>query len=501
MDLHKHIYSHCISPKKVRVWSAYHGQFVYKELPCGNCIHCRNQRVNEWVTRLYAQAKTSQYVYYISLDYAPFNLENSTSAQLAAETAACYHNINKYEKYGLQPILLCRNHFDDFHKRLRKNTKIKYQYFGCGEYGSAYSRPHFHIVIFSNQEMTLEDFEKAWTINGYKIGRVDFADLVANGTMSGSSKVLNQGFVFRYVCKYIQKDSQSINNLKTLHFHEIYFKSLQKYIKNSDELFPEVAEITDTKVLDENWREYCKTYAPFVACSRRPAIGFTYLQENLQRFAAADFRLFGLSKECDTFPRYFMRKAKELCCRFVSLGSVSQEPATGSRMPYIKTLLSHMYNTRVDIESWTNDSAPVWCADKKHLYYHSTGQSKERITDRMPLSDFNFYDLKENIYYIFNGYDYTAWCKLKNKSYINLGKIDIIDIIHLIENDVDNLYKLFIEPFHRLSVKNEDKLYQKIHEKYDDVEKFKTALWQEYSLELARMRKKDIIIENSHLKY
>lgn len=128
-DLSKYIEATCVSPKKVRIYDAFAQQYVVHEVPCGNCIHCKMQKVNEWITRLYAQKNYSKYVYYISLDYAPFDLNSPVAALLAAETGAAEHNINKYGTHGLHPVVLCKNHFADFHKRLRKNTGVQYQYF------------------------------------------------------------------------------------------------------------------------------------------------------------------------------------------------------------------------------------------------------------------------------------------------------------------------------------------------------------------------------------
>lgn len=43
---------------------------------------------------------------------------------------------------------LVKKHFQDFMKRLRKNTGVKLRYFVCGEYGEQTFRPHYHAIIF-----------------------------------------------------------------------------------------------------------------------------------------------------------------------------------------------------------------------------------------------------------------------------------------------------------------------------------------------------------------
>ena len=162
MNLRNYIYGHCVSPISTKIWDAYSQSYIIRQVPCGKCLHCQNTHINEWVTRLVAQRKYSKFCYYVSLDYAPFSVANPVALKLARETAACYHNINATSHYGMHPLLLCKNHLQDFYKRLRKNTGIKLQYFACGEYGMhangrGYGRPHFHNIIFANEPILEAD--------------------------------------------------------------------------------------------------------------------------------------------------------------------------------------------------------------------------------------------------------------------------------------------------------------------------------------------------------
>ena len=311
MDIKKYIYGHCVQPVKVRVYDAYSQSYVYRLLPCGKCLHCRNTHINEWCTRLFAQRKYSKFCYYVSLDYAPFDITKPVAKKLAAETAACYHNINKYKHFGMHPLLLCKNHLQDFYKRLRKNTGLKIQYFACGEYGThangrGYGRPHFHNIVFSDCPISCEDFEKSWSIDGYRIGRVDYVDM--NSIIyEDSTESLK---IFKYVCKYLQKSDFDFDKLATIDYHRAYFKSLSLIIKQNN-LF-ETEFSTDSNLeTGFTWKDYTTLYSPFIVCSRRPAIGSAYLAEHLERFERADFRLFGLPLEGLAFPRYYLRKAKE----------------------------------------------------------------------------------------------------------------------------------------------------------------------------------------------
>lgn len=509
-DLSKHIEATCIRPKKVRIYDAYSKQYVIQDIPCGHCIHCKMQKVNEWITRLYAQKNYSKYVYYISLDYRPFDTSHPSALKLARETGAMYHDINKNGTYGLHPLVLCKNHYSDFHKRLRKNTGVQYQHFGCGEYGSAYSRPHFHIILFSNSPISKKDVQKAWTIDGYSIGSVDYNDLVKNGTTTNDkSSPYTCSYVFRYVCKYLFKKTGIIDKLKTYEYHCTYFQALYQEIKGIEPMSqPKLVDFGQMDMADpvtpeqrlysQYWKSYCKDFSPFIACSRRPSIGLQYLQEHLHRFETGDFRLFGLPKDVATFPRYFMRKTKEVVCPFKALGEVTSEPTTCSRMLRINSLLHEIQNSRTAIENWTDNTAPIWCKNGDKLLYKRGAEDSEE-SHYLKNSELSFYDTTQKVLYSFNGYDYSLWSKLDTGDYYSIGRMAIENVISHIEKPVNNLYSTFIKPFHELKLRKDRELEELVKIKYNNnYDDFHEAVYKHYQQMIDNQRKKDIIIENSH---
>lgn len=501
MDLKKYIYGHCVSPKDIKIWDSYSQSFVVRSLPCGKCLHCKNTSVNEWCTRLVAQTKYSSFIYYVSLDYAPFDLTSPVARQLARETAACYHNINKYGNYGMHPLVLCKNHLQDFFKRFRKNTQKKIQYFACGEYGMhangrGYGRPHFHCIIFSNSPISETEFADAWTLSGYRIGRVDFQDLTS--CKLGDNNQLN---IFRYVCKYLQKTDFNFENLATVDFHRAYFTALQSYIVPSENLFenPAICFEQDSKVLAEKWREYIRLYSPFVVCSRRPSIGAAYLADNLERFKAQDFRLFGLPKTCATFPRYYVRRTKESLYPVSCIGEVSQKPTTNSRMGYILQILRDMYNARLDFQNFREDSPSPWCVFKVEdgsLCYKLYDRKAEKC------STLNFYDVNNKFLYQFNGYNYNIWAKL-NGNYALLDNMDIYDVLKEFAPSWDRFYNTFIVPMHDKRILQENELYDTIKALYkptkdkDSFELFADEINACYQAELENVYKTKLLMQNS----
>lgn len=504
MDLKKYIYGHCVTPVRVRTWDVYSRSYIVRDCPCGKCLHCKNTHINEWVTRLYAQALYSPHVYYITLDYAPFDLTSPVARQLASETAACYHNINSTRHLAMHPLVLCKNHLQDFFKRLRKNTSATIQYFACGEYGmhaegKGYGRPHFHCIIFSKQEITEEQFVKAWTIHGYKIGKVDFHDLVANGSFSDDQSIYNSKFVFRYVCKYLQKTDFEFDKLATIDYHRAYFESLSLCIKQDDLFtlsFANDGECGKNSSFD--WKQYVKEFSPFIVCSRRPSIGSAYFNENVERFNKLDFRLFGLPEDCIAFPSYYRRKVKENLNDFAALGLESYKVATSSRVGYILSVLSEIADSRTDVSNFENLASNVWRkGGSGELVCYRGGEKIGSI----PLASLHMYDYRNDIMYQFNGYSYTLWRKVKKIGFVRIENQDILDVLSLVKPSFDRYYKEYVVPMHKRAVLQEEEFYSSIRaifgDSVDAYERFTNEVYASYQSELSSLYKTKLLMQNS----
>lgn len=493
MDLRKYIYSHCVHPVRVRVWDSYSQQYIMRELPCGKCLHCQNTHINEWCTRLVAQRKYSKYCYYVSLDYAPFPISDPNARLLAAETAATYHNINKNATYGMHPLLLCKNHLQDFYKRLRKQGN-KVQYFACGEYGMhangrGFGRPHFHNIIFSDDPITVKSFEDAWTINGYKIGRVDFQDMTSLALGD-----VNSIKIFKYVCKYLQKSDFDFEKLATINFHRTYFESLSLVVKQQKDLFTS-PEYAFNESHEFTWRDYIKKYSPFVVCSRRPSIGSAYFEDNLERFKVQDFRLFGLPKECATFPRYYVRRTKEAIYPIRCIGEVSQKPSSASRMGYIMQVLGELYNSRLSLENWCESAQKSWyCYREKGGAPYIVGIDERQ---KIRLTDLSFYDSANKFLYQFDGYAYKVWAKMRDFSYSQIDYMDIVDVLQEFAPSWSRYRSQFLEPMYERRVLTEKELNDTILALYKSHDAFTEEVYARYKVELEGKYKTKLLMQNS----
>lgn len=101
---------------------------------CGKCLPCRIHRSWEWRSRLLMEAEVSKKSYFVSLTYSWIPREG-----------------------------VSRKEYTNYCKRLR-NRIGKFRHFGIGEYGEKNYRPHYHQVVFTNEDLDLSQMT-----NGVKL--------------------------------------------------------------------------------------------------------------------------------------------------------------------------------------------------------------------------------------------------------------------------------------------------------------------------------------------
>lgn len=134
-------------------------------VPCGRCFQCLSRRQKAWTFRLMEEAKASS-----SVGFWTFT----------------------YEKIWRTPNglpTLVKKDYQDFMKRLRKNTGVKnIKYYACGEYGTETHRPHYHAIMFN---LPLHSNLSSIVADSWGHGHVDHAP--------------GNEATFAYVTKYIMK--------------------------------------------------------------------------------------------------------------------------------------------------------------------------------------------------------------------------------------------------------------------------------------------------------
>jgi len=101
---------------------------AYKDLPvmipCGQCIGCKTDKSNEWAARCYHEARMHKDNCFVTLTYDPINIPEGGT--------------------------LVKSDLQKFMKRLREKYEHPIRFFACGEYGDAFNRPHYHLLLFGH---------------------------------------------------------------------------------------------------------------------------------------------------------------------------------------------------------------------------------------------------------------------------------------------------------------------------------------------------------------
>lgn len=152
------------------------------QVPCGQCIGCRLERSRQWAVRCLHEASLWPKNCFITLTYASEHLPPNGSLRL--------------------------RDFQLFMKRLRKKYGDGIRFFHCGEYGSKFSRPHYHACLFNHAF----DDKYLWQFNnGVSLYRSPaLEELWPYGYSTvGDVTFESAAYVARYVLKKVTGDNAS----------------------------------------------------------------------------------------------------------------------------------------------------------------------------------------------------------------------------------------------------------------------------------------------------
>lgn len=157
---------------------------LYILVPCGKCLLCRDKKASEWCFRAICESRYSTTIpLFVTLTYASENLP-----------------ADGVDKREVQLFL----------KRLRYHLSeefgdINLRYFACGEYGSKFGRPHYHLILWNFPEVHMVRIryfiEYAWQNRGF---------ITVYPVKKGG---------INYVMKYMKKDCPNKLNYKNEPFY------------------------------------------------------------------------------------------------------------------------------------------------------------------------------------------------------------------------------------------------------------------------------------------
>lgn len=182
------------------------------QLPCGQCIGCKLDRVTQWATRCLHESQLHEKTCALTLSYSDdsnynelhqdrpglytsrhvYNPEDARELSTIAPKGLTEPNIARVGNSRSRPreVQLSKKDHQKFIKRLRSKIGVPVRYYMCGEYGDKLQRPHYHYLIFGYDFPDKKYFKKSlsgtplfrsaeletlWTEGHSWIGQVDYA--------------------------------------------------------------------------------------------------------------------------------------------------------------------------------------------------------------------------------------------------------------------------------------------------------------------------------------
>lgn len=143
-------------------------------VPCGKCLACKSRRKSEMVFRMDNERRLGhlckdgsvrryKHCFFITLTYAERFLPRFVPTSLDFRTGEVLSSVEVPDNH---PGLLNPLHLSECLKRLRRYYSLDCKMFKCGEYGDDGSRPHYHLIFYSDLDwnQTKDAFRRAWSM-------------------------------------------------------------------------------------------------------------------------------------------------------------------------------------------------------------------------------------------------------------------------------------------------------------------------------------------------
>lgn len=162
---------------------------------CGKCELCLSRRRDEWSVRLGVEVKFNDKMpLFVTLTYNDKNVPSRWHSDQEGVERGIANS-------GGGRLTLWRKDVSSFLKALKRKYNLDdetFHYFGCGEYGDSFGRPHYHLLFFGFDfldEVFENDTEKA-------------NKLIADIWQKGFVHICRAGFDgIHYVTKYCLKEN------------------------------------------------------------------------------------------------------------------------------------------------------------------------------------------------------------------------------------------------------------------------------------------------------
>ena len=156
-------------------------------LKCGQCEGCRLAYSREWAIRCFHESQMHENNCFVTLTYATVP-EGGT---------------------------LIPDELSNFMRRLRKSQGSNIRFFGCGEYGDDFGRPHYHAIIFNWKPNDLRRWKQnkhdEWVYTSRQLDKI----WSLGYTYTGEASYKSAAYTARYILKKIN-GQMSESHYKTI---------------------------------------------------------------------------------------------------------------------------------------------------------------------------------------------------------------------------------------------------------------------------------------------
>lgn len=209
-----------------------------RTVPCGKCAGCIRSRQNSWFIRARNEVLSLRpMIDGFNTAFKDNERDNPCQAWFVTLTYDDEHITTSHtykDPWGYDTPVYTLNyknlsdHFHTFNKWYRRNHSTGFSYFGCGEYGTRFHRPHYHILFVGICKSAIIKFCLDWQDKFCpKSKEVRNGFCVVDGSFKGSGTVgvvcehiplfsfedhdnaSDVSKVCRYVAKYAAKSTDS----------------------------------------------------------------------------------------------------------------------------------------------------------------------------------------------------------------------------------------------------------------------------------------------------
>lgn len=126
--------------------------YGYPRVPCGVCPLCRRNAVDLWSTRAQYEFCRRVKASFVTLTYDDYQLPFSSVKDFPSLRRADFSRYMKSLRHSVSRI----------------DSSLDFSYFGCGEYGDKFNRPHYHVICFGLDYVLFNKvLVSAWNNRGY----------------------------------------------------------------------------------------------------------------------------------------------------------------------------------------------------------------------------------------------------------------------------------------------------------------------------------------------